>query len=161
MDFLNPIALIFALTSMSVNLHQFSDQMATDLSATYVQDSIREDIQTQKCPRTLHIALSASDKPGVFFLRRSTHYSGAPEKLRWIPVDGKTRVLYGGEIIAAKVINPRSVEITLFNENVPNEKVVETMTFQKGSLSYTARYENDRRPHARTLCKGATYTKQS
>lgn len=160
MDFLNPIALIFSLSLASMNLYHLDERMAENLSATYSLERISEGFELDKCPNAFTIEIDTSDQPDVFFLKRESHFQNFNAQPRILLVDGKPHLLHDGEIIKASVFDDRSLQIEIFNETLPNEKIVETMVFNNdGSMNYKAHLEDDTKSQKVELCQDSTYLK--
>lgn len=163
MDFLNPISLLFLITLSNVNLNNMDQSLADDLSGHYVRPIVSESISAQTCPSSLAIELTYTGNSEIFFLKKTTHFAGITEaKPRVLPVDGKPRLLFSGELIKAKVIDESAIQVELYNQIIPSESLIETFTFEvDGTLVYQAKHKDEGRENpSRTLCEEAIYKRK-
>ncbi|MCJ8278036.1 MAG: hypothetical protein HRT44_12830 [Bdellovibrionales bacterium] len=160
MEFLNPLALFFSLSMASMNLYHLDDPMAETLSTQYIIENRNEGLQVYRCPDSFNLDMTSTNSPGTFFLKRKSHFQHVNAEPRLLVVDGTTRMLHDGEIVKASLADNRSIQIEVFNETLPQEKIVETMTFnQDGSLTYKASLQDDRLSKPEIICPETTYSK--
>ena len=160
MDFLNPISLLLLVTLTHVNLNNMDQTLAEDLSGQYVRPVISESISSETCPSALDIELISTGDSEIFFLKKTTHFAGLPKgKPRTLPVDGKPRLLFSGELVRAKVIDEHAIQVELYNQIIPSESLIETFIFESdGTLVYQAEHRDEARENpAQTLCREAVY----
>ena len=100
------------------------------------------------------------NKSESFLIQKKSHFRDISAQPRLLIVDGTPRILHDGEIIKATVVNENSLQIEIFNEILPQEKIVETITFNNDdSLTYRAVLKNDLHSKPDELCKETNYSK--
>ena len=165
MDFFNPVTLFFLFTLQSVNLYQMDNQLANDLSGHYVRESISEKISTSGCPQSFIIELVSSGNPDLFFLKNEARYQGAiGSQPRILPVDGKTHMLYTGQLVRAEVASSAAIDVHVFNKEIPGERILESFRFNTdGTFQYETKFVDDASEvlanSPQTLCQGTRYKK--